>query len=122
MRVQWGAVYYKRFFSLTAIAEVLNRDHTTVIHGRNKVIDFLSDRIKEEVTISDINKIKKLLQLDTANALGYNDLANENAELQRKIKRLKVQNTKLNHDNICQRIKIQRLERKINSETSVMIG
>jgi hypothetical protein len=108
-----ASIYYNRRFSLKTIGSVFNQDHTTVLHGRDKIMGFLSEKIQDEVTIADIEKIKVALELNNIEVFSYDDLVNENAELLGKNKRLKILNTKLNHDNICQRIKIQRLERKI---------
>lgn len=43
-------------YALETIGEIYNRDHTTVMHGRDTIIDFLTSRGEEKYIIQDFFK------------------------------------------------------------------
>ena len=54
--------YFLRKYTDSTLKEIggyFNHDHTTVLHGRDKVDDFI--KIKDSVTLSNIYKIEGLL-------------------------------------------------------------
>jgi hypothetical protein len=109
-----GSIYYNKRFSLKYLGENLGRDHTSIIHGRDKIIGFIS--INDKMTVNDIDRIKVALDLTQEKESNVDDLINENANLQRQVRRLKVINTKLSHDNLLHRIEIKRLNQRYKVE------
>ena len=47
---------------VSQVGRLLNRDHTTAIHGRNKIRDFIS--IKDAFTLVQLNTLKMYLEFE----------------------------------------------------------
>lgn len=55
--------YYKEFYSLTDIGDFLyGRDHTTIIHARDKFMDLLD--ANDDVTVRDLENLERVLRGD----------------------------------------------------------
>lgn len=119
-----GNVYYK--FGLSLLGRVLvaqksknskTKDHSCVIHSRDKIIDLLS--VNDTITLNDIEALKSHLELNIKEKLDfekleeeYNDLVRDYAQLKGLNKRLKREKNELTNANITLRQEIKKLKPK----------
>ena len=90
-----AANYYK--FGLVDIGKQAgNKDHTTVINGRNRIKKLLESG--DIVALSDIHFLKKSLEITDNTTLDYGELIAANNKLLQTIQDLKKENIKLSHE------------------------
>jgi chromosomal replication initiation ATPase DnaA len=90
-----GRVYYR--FSLMSLGNAIGgRDHTTVLHSRDVVIDQLS--VSDAVTYNDIEILKSHLELNVQDQREYEQLEQEYNDLLRDYAQLKIENKRLKRD------------------------
>lgn len=116
-----GDVYYK--FSLASLGKVLvsqkskiskSKDHSCIIHSRDKVIDLLS--VNDVITYNDIEILKSHLELNIKEKLeydeleqDYNNLVRDYAQLKALNKRLQREKNELTNANISLRQELKKL-------------
>ena len=88
--------YYR--FQLTKIAAAINRDHTTIIHGRDVVAQQLE--INDIRTLQDISMVKAVLDIKDDLHLDYRNLLELNKQLLSRLKDLRKEVILLSHDNL----------------------
>jgi hypothetical protein len=90
-----GRVYYR--FSLVNLGSAIGgRDHTTVLHSRDVVIDQLS--VNDTVTYNDIETLKSHLELNIQDDKKYEQLEQEYNDLVRELAKLRVANKSLQRE------------------------
>jgi len=90
-------------FPLTVTGrECGNRDHTTAINGRDRVIKLLD--AGDKLVVADVKIIKAALDITDDNTLDYRELIEKNKALIQQIKDLKLANVKLNHEAIKRKL------------------
>ena len=109
-------VYY-RFSLIRTGGAIGSRDHTTVLHSRDVVIDQLS--VNDAVTFNDIEILKSHLELNVQDEKkfeqleeDYNDLLRDYCQLKATNKRLQKEKNELIKNNITLRQGIRRLKPK----------
>lgn len=86
-------------FPLTVTGcECGNRNHTTAINGRDRVIKLLD--AGDKLAVADVKIIKIALDITDNNTLDYRDLMEQNEALLQQVKELKLANVKLTHETI----------------------
>ena len=90
-----GDVYYH--FSLISLGKAIGgRDHTTIIHGRDTLIDQLS--VSDAVAFNDIELLKSHLELNVQDQKEYEQLEQEYNDLVRDFAQLKGLNKRLQRE------------------------
>ena len=90
-----GRVYYR--FSLMSLGDAIGgRDHTTVLHSRDVVVDQLA--VSDTVTYNDIELLKAHLELNVQDQKEYEQLEQEYNDLVRDFAQLKGLNKRLQRE------------------------
>jgi len=101
-----GHSFYKKFFSLKKLAEPINRDHTSIINGRDSIRDYIDT--EDAFIIENINKIKSLLEIIEDPIIDLQGLLEHNRQLLDRVKELKKENIKLNLENLNLKLDLKR--------------
>ena len=90
-------------FPLTVTGrECGNRNHTTVINGRQRIMKLID--AGDKLAVADVKIIKTALDITDNNTLDYRNLMEQNKALLQQVKELKLANVKLTHEAIKKKL------------------